>query len=224
MAEDPLNRVRSVGVFAVLRAPSAAAALDATAALLRGGISGIEVTYSTPDAAAVIAEATRRYGDVAYVGAGTVTTPAQAREAAEAGAAFLVSPGTLAGLVAAMKATGAVTMTGALTPTEVMQATEAGADIVKIFPAFSVGPSFIRALRGPFPQVPLLPTGGVTSQDLGEWLVAGAVAVGAGGELVPASALAHGDVDEIVRRARLFRDALDRARGSTESIDGHLTT
>jgi 2-dehydro-3-deoxyphosphogluconate aldolase/(4S)-4-hydroxy-2-oxoglutarate aldolase len=212
MAEDRLIRARDAGVFAVLRAPAAAAALDAIDALVRGGITGIEVTYSTPDAAAVIAEAIRRHGDVAYVGAGTVTAAAQAREAADAGAAFLVSPGTVPALAAQMRATGAVAMTGALTPTEVMTATAAGVDVVKIFPASAVGPSFLRALRGPFPDVPLMPTGGVTPENLAEWFAAGAVAVGAGGDLVPASALAAGDTDEVTRRARLFRDALERAR------------
>lgn len=212
MTDDRLIRARGAGVFAVLRAPGVEAALDAIEALVRGGITGIEVTYSTPDAAVVIAESISRHGDVAYVGAGTVTTPAQAREAADAGAAFLVSPGSLPWLTAEMCATGAVAMTGALTPTEVMSATAAGADVVKIFPASAVGPSFLRALRGPFPDVPLMPTGGVTPVNLGEWFAAGAVAVGAGGDLVPASALAAGDTDEIARRARLFRGALDGAR------------
>lgn len=212
MTDDRVVRASAAGVFAVLRAPSATVALEAIAALAQGGITGIEVTYSTPEAAAVIAEAIRRHGDALYVGAGTVTTPAQAREAADAGAAFLVSPGTLPDLTAAMTATGAVTMTGALTPTEVMLAMEAGADIVKIFPASWVGPSFVRALRGPFPHVPLMPTGGVTPQNLVEWFAAGVVAVGAGGELVPASALADGDMKHIERRARLFREALDAVR------------
>ena len=113
---DALARLRATGVLAVVRAPHAESALDVADALLAGGVSGIEVTYSTPDAAAVIAELVRRHGEAAYIGAGTVTTATQAEEAAGAGAQFLVSPGTLAPLTAAMRATGVTVMTGALTP------------------------------------------------------------------------------------------------------------
>lgn len=210
---DRLGPIRAAGVLAVLRAPSAEAALDAVDALVRGGIAGIEVTYSTPDAARVISETLSRYGDGVLVGAGTVTTSEQARESADAGAAFLVSPGTLPDLTEAMKATGLVTMTGALTPTEVMTAVALGSDVVKIFPAALGGPTYLNALRGPFPHAPLIPTGGVTPDNLAAWFAAGAVAVGAGGDLVPAAALASGDTAEIQRRASLFSAALHRARG-----------
>ncbi|MEV8265983.1 bifunctional 4-hydroxy-2-oxoglutarate aldolase/2-dehydro-3-deoxy-phosphogluconate aldolase [Microbacterium sp. NPDC076911] len=209
---DRLSAARSAGVLAVLRAPSSEAALDAIDALVRGGITGIEVTYSTPDAAAVIAAAKDRHGESAYVGAGTVTTGAQAREAADAGAAFLVSPGTLAELAGEMRATGVVTMTGALTPSEVMTAQQLGVDVVKIFPASLGGPAYLGALRGPFPTANLMPTGGVTPENLGAWFAAGAVAVGAGGDLVPGKALATGDFAEIERRARLFATALQAAK------------
>jgi len=211
-ASRSLDPVRSAGVLAVLRAPSPGSALDAIDALIRGGITGIEVTYSTPDAAAVIAQVIDRYGDDVFVGAGTVMTPAQAHEAAEAGAAFLVSPGTLPDTTAAIQATGALTMTGALTPTEVMTALRFGVDVVKIFPASLGGPPYLRALRGPFPDAPLMPTGGVTPENLADWFRSGAVAVGAGGDLLPGSALAAGDTDEIERRARLFADALRAVR------------
>ena len=217
MSDPALVRsaVRSAGVLAVLRAPDADTALDAIGALLRGGVTGIEVTYSTPDAARVISEAIARHGTSALVGAGTVTTPAQAREAADAGAAFLVSPGTRQPLAEAMRATGAVVMTGALTPSEVMAALELGSDFVKIFPASLGGPGYLRALRGPFPDLALMPTGGVNPGNLGAWFAAGAVAVGAGGDLVPSSALAARDLAEITRRARLFADALRAARAET---------
>ena len=205
---DPLHRLRANGVLAVLRAPSTSAAHAAIDALVRGGITGIEVTYSTPDAAAVIAEAIARHGEQIYVGAGTVTTSAQVTEAAEAGAAFLVSPGTVAELSAAMIGAGTITMTGALTPSEVMTAHALGTDVVKLFPASLGGPSYLSALRAPFPHVPLMPTGGVTPDNLGDWFSAGAIAVGAGGDLVPGKALAVGDIDEIERRARLFHTAL----------------
>lgn len=203
-----LDSIRAAGVIAVLRAPTAAIALGAVDALVRGGITGIEVTYSTPDTASVIARLIDRYGDRAVIGAGTVTTAEQAREAAEAGASFLVSPGTRPEVARAMRATGALTMTGALTPSEVMTATSLGVDVVKIFPASLGGPGYLSALRGPFPAVPLMPTGGVAPENLAEWFAAGALAVGAGGELLPASALRDGDVGEIERRARCFAEAL----------------
>lgn len=209
---DLLAPTRAAGVLAVLRAPSPAVALDAIDALVRGGVAGIEVTYSTPDAPSVIATAIDRYGDRAHVGAGTVTTPAQAREAADAGAAFLVSPGTIPEIVEAMRATGTTTMTGALTPTEVMTALGLGVDVVKIFPASLGGPSYLGALRGPFPDATLMPTGGVTPDNLAAWFAAGAIAVGAGGDLVPGNALATGDFAEIERRARLFAAALAAVR------------
>lgn len=210
---DRLSRARSAGVLAVLRAPSAEAALETSEALIRGGITGIEVTYSTPDAPAVIRELVARHGDAAYVGAGTVTTPAEAEAAAEAGAAFLVSPGTLPDLTRAMLGTGAVVMTGALTPTEVMTALALDVDVVKIFPASLGGPSYLGALRGPFPHAPLMPTGGVSPDNLAAWFGAGAVAVGAGGDLANGASIAVGDWDDIARRARLFADALAAVRG-----------
>lgn len=209
---DLLARARATGVLAVLRAPSADAALHTADALIRGGVTGIEVTYSTPDAPAVIRELLARHGDGAYVGAGTVTTAAEAEAAADAGAAFLVSPGTLPDLTAAMRATGAVVMTGALTPTEVMTALELEVDVVKIFPASLGGPAYLGALRGPFPHAPLMPTGGVTPDNLAGWFQAGAVAVGAGGDLANSASIAVGDWDDLEARARRFAAALTACR------------
>ncbi|WP_110590243.1 bifunctional 4-hydroxy-2-oxoglutarate aldolase/2-dehydro-3-deoxy-phosphogluconate aldolase [Microbacterium suaedae] len=214
---DPqtLDRVKEAGVFAVLRAPSAGCAIDAIAALVRGGITGIEVTYSTPDAPRVIREAAARHGSEIVLGAGTVTTEEEAERAAEAGAEFLVSPGTRPAVARAMRGTGCVTMTGALTPSEVMEATELGVDIVKIFPASLGGPSFVKALRGPFPDVSIMPTGGVTADNLADWFAAGAVAVGAGGDLCSPAALATGRFDEVESAARAYRAALDAVRGES---------
>lgn len=209
---DRLARARSAGVLAVLRAPSPESALDTAEALIRGGISGIEVTYSTPEAPAVIRELISRHGADAYVGAGTVTTPAEAAAAAEAGAEFLVSPGTLPDLTRAMIETGTVVMTGALTPSEVMEARELGVDVVKIFPASLGGPSYLGALRGPFPDAPLMPTGGVTPDNLAEWFAAGAVAVGAGGDLARGASIAAGDWADIEQRAVRFAAALAAVR------------
>lgn len=208
---DILAPLADARVLAVVRAPSAQSALLAADALVAGGILGLEITYSTPDAPAVIRELDARYGERIYLGAGTVTTPEQATRAADAGARFLVSPGTRRDLTAAMKDTGRLVLTGALTPSEVMAAIDYGSDVVKIFPASLGGPAFLASLRGPFPDVALLPTGGVTPDNIGAWFAAGAVAVGAGGDLVSGADLASGRYDEVERKARLFAAAGRRA-------------
>ncbi len=208
-----LSRARTTGILAVLRAPSPELALEATEAIIRGGVTGIEVTFSTPDAPAVIRELIARHGDSAYVGAGTVTTPEQAALAADAGAEFLVSPGTLPDLTRAMLDTGRVVMTGAMTPTEVMGALALGVDVVKIFPASLGGPSYLGALRGPFPDAPLMPTGGVSPDNLAAWFAAGAVAVGAGGDLANGASIAASDWTDIEQRAVRFTTALAAVRG-----------
>lgn len=204
---DLLATLKANRILAVVRAPSAESALRATEALVAGGITGIEITFSTPETPRVIRELVARYGEQIYLGAGTVTTPEEADKAAEAGARFLVSPGTRRELTAIMKATGLVVMTGALTPSEVMAAIEYGVDVVKIFPASLGGPPYLKSLRGPFPNVPLMPTGGVTPENIGDWFAAGAVAVGAGGDLVSGADLAAERYDEVERKARLFRSA-----------------
>ncbi|MBC6496471.1 bifunctional 4-hydroxy-2-oxoglutarate aldolase/2-dehydro-3-deoxy-phosphogluconate aldolase [Microbacterium sp. 4-7] len=209
---DRLSRARSAGVLAVLRAPSPELALEASEAIIRGGVTGIEVTFSTPDAPAVIRELIARHGDAAYIGAGTVTTAEQAVLAADAGAEFLVSPGTLPALTRAMLETGRVVMTGAMTPTEVMGALELGVDVVKIFPASLGGPSYLGALRGPFPDAPLMPTGGVSPDNLADWFRAGAVAVGAGGDLANGASLAASDWADIEQRSARFAAALAATR------------
>ena len=204
----------AAGVFAVLRAPSADKCIRAANALVAGGITGIEVTFSTPDAAAAIREIGRRHGDAVLVGAGTVLTKAQVQEARHAGARFLVSPGTDPQLVPAMVGTGCLVVAGALTPSEVMAAVRLGAGVVKIFPASVGGTGFFRALRGPFPDVPLMPTGGVDADNLGDWFAAGAVAVGAGSDLCPPVLMADGYWAEITERARRYRAAMDLARSA----------
>lgn len=209
---DPLAALRAATVVAVLRAPTAEAGIQATDALVAGGVTGIEITYSTPDAAAVIREVRRRHGDAVHLGAGTVLEPRQAREAVDAGAEFLVSPGTDPELTGAMLGTGATVLCGALTPSEVMAALRLGVHVVKLFPASLGGPAFLKALRGPFPQVDFVPTGGVNAGNLAEWLAAGAVAVGAGGELCPAAAMASGDWATITASARQFSAAAREAR------------
>ncbi len=210
--DDPLAALRAATVVAVLRAPTADAGIRASAALIAGGVTGIEITYSTPDAAAVIRTVREQHGDAVYLGAGTVLQPAQAVEAVDAGAEFLVSPGTEPGLAAAMLDTGVTVLSGALTPSEVMATLACGVHVVKLFPASLGGPSYLKSLRGPFPHVTFVPTGGVDAGNLGDWLAAGAVAVGAGSDLCSPAAMAAGDWETITATAQRFATAARRAR------------
>jgi len=199
-----LERLRDTRVVAVIRAPDADGAIAAVDALVRGGVTGIEITYSTPDVPRVLTAVRDRHGDGVLLGAGTIRTPDEAREAHAAGAEFLVSPGLDDEVVAAMLGTGATTMGGALTPTEVMRAVKLGVHVVKVFPASLGGPAYVKSLRGPFPDVPFMPTGGVSAGNVADWFAAGVIAVGAGGELCGAADIAEGRFEQIERRAREF--------------------
>lgn len=195
------EQLRQVGIIAVVRAPSAESAIAGVEALVRGGVTGIEITFSTPETARVISHLADRFGDGILLGAGTVVRPEQAAEAAASGASFLVSPGVSRTVATAMTDTGLTTMLGALTPSEVMAALELGADVVKIFPAGFAGPKLISSFRGPFPDVVMMPTGGVSTANLADWLATGVVAVGAGSELISGADLAAGRFDLIEQRA-----------------------
>ena len=207
-----LKRIADLGLLAVLRAPDPAGARRAVDALVEAGVLGIEITYSTPDAASVIADVKQNYGDEVLVGAGTLITRAQVAEAAEAGASYLVSPGLDDEVVASMQTTSLPAMAGVLTPTEVMRGVGLGVDVMKLFPGSLGGPSYLRSLRGPFPDVPFMPTGGVSADNVGDWLVAGAVAVGAGSELASAGDISSGDFAGIREKGRRFLVAIREAR------------
>ncbi len=210
----PIDSLADIGIIAVIRAPSADIAVDAVRAVVRGGVRGIEITYTTPDATAAIARISAEFADDVLLGAGTLRSPSQVADAVAAGARFLVSPGYDLEVAEAMSATGRTVMIGAITPTEVMAAERAGAHAVKLFPASLHGPALLRNLRGPFPETAFVPTGGITIANLGDWVKAGAVALGAGGELVSRSDLAGGRFDTITRRARGFVEACRAARGA----------
>jgi len=171
-----LNRIKEAGVVAVIRGPSPELTVKMVEALVKGGVIGIEITYSTPNAADVVRQLDAHFGDSIILGMGTLTEPLQAKEAREAGARFLVSPVCDPVLGKAMIDSGLAVMIGALTPTEVLQAFKLGSDVVKIFPGSTVGPSYIKALKGPFPAIPLMPTGGVSIANVGEWFAAGVFA------------------------------------------------
>ncbi len=207
-----LETVKALGVVAVIRGPSAELTVKMVDALVSGGITGIEVTYSTPNAEQVVAELASKYGDKIVLGMGTLTEPRQAQSAKSAGASYLVSPICETKLVEAMVASGLAVMAGALTPTEVFQAYKLGADVVKIFPGSLAGPAYVKALRGPFPYIQFMPTGGVSAANLGEWFAAGVIAVGAGSELCPPNLAKEGKFDEITHRAAEFAQAVPAAR------------
>ena len=185
----------------------------AAEAVCEGGISIVEITMTVPGAVEVIRELAKRAGTEILVGAGTVLNAEMARRCVEAGAEFLVSPGFHRGMVEFAVREGKLVMAGALTPTEVITAWEAGADFVKVFPCGLVGGAkYIKALRGPLPHVPLVPTGGVNLETAGEFIAAGAAALGVGGELVSAEALKAGRTEIIVEGARRFVDVVRGAR------------
>lgn len=209
---ETLIKIEQIGLLAVIRGPSQELTLKMVEALVRGGAIGIEITYTTPNAAEVVAALDQRFGDEIMLGMGTLTQPAQAAEARAAGARFLVSPHTEPALAKAMVATGLPVMMGALTPSEVVQASSLGADVIKIFPGSLGGPSYLKALRGPFPAIKMMPTGGVSIDNVADWFAAGAVAVGAGGELCPTAWAKEGRFEDIAQRAREFVAAVQAAR------------
>ncbi len=211
---ETLERIKSLGLLAVLRGPSEALTLKMVEALVEGGVLGIEITYSTPNADAVVRSLNARFGDAIVLGMGTLTQLGQAREAQAAGARFLVSPHTDQELAEAMAATGLPFMMGGLTPTEVHLAHRLGSAVVKLFPGSLGGPDYLRSLKGPFPRIPMMPTGGVSQTNVREWFAAGAFAVGAGSELCPTSWAREGRFSDITQRAREFVAAVQAARST----------
>ncbi len=210
--QETLKRILELGLLAVIRGPSVDLTVKMVEALIRGGVCGIEITYSTPDAEEVVQQLDQRFGETILLGMGTLTRLEQAETAKAAGAKFLVSPHCRPELAQAMVASGLVTMVGAFTPTEVENAYRLGSDVVKIFPGSLSGPAYIKALKGPFPHIPMMPTGGVSAENVGDWFAAGVVAVGAGSELCPLQWAKEGRFDEITQRAREFCSAVESAR------------
>ena len=214
-----VQSLRDAGIVAVVRTPSADEAVKVVEALAAGGVMAAEVTFTVPDAAKAIAAVRDKVkaGDLppdVLLGAGTVITADQAEAAVDAGATYLVSPHLCAGVMHVAARRDVAALPGALTPAEVFAAHESGGDIIKVFPATRMGPSYLKDLRGPYPNISLMPTGGVSVSNLHEWLDAGAVAVGVGSELVDKQAVARGDFAEITSRAAVFVEALAKLRGN----------
>ena len=210
-----LNTLKTGGLVPVIRADSAEVALRITEALVEGGIRTIEITMTVPDALLAIRSVASRFGQEILLGAGTVTDRTMAVGALEAGAEFLVCPCLVPEVIASAQELGVAVLPGAMTPTEVFSAWSLGGDIVKVFPASHAGGAgYLKALKGPFPEIDLLPTGGVNLDTIAGFIEAGAVAVGVGGELVLKSAIAAGAFDRITVLARQFVEALERARAA----------
>ena len=213
--QEVLAALRDGGIVPVIRADSADTALRIVDALVSGGIRTLEITMTVPDAIGAIKAVSDRFGSSVLLGAGTVTSRALAEGSLDAGAEFLVTPCVVPDVIAVAKERGVAVLPGAMTPTEVFTAWSSGGDIVKIFPASNVGgASYLKALKGPFPQIPLCPTGGVNLQTIGEFVKAGAAAVGVGGELVSKAAIDAGDYGKITELAKQYVSALSAARGT----------
>lgn len=211
--EETRQQIASIGIVPVIRASTSEKAFLAVDALRKGGISVVEVTLTVPGAERVIEALRKQFESALLVGAGTVLNPESARRCLEAGAQFIVSPGLNTATVGFVNAKDVLMIAGALTPTEIMAAWESGSDVVKIFPCNVVGGAgYIKSLKGPFPQIPLIPTGGVNLQTAGDFLRAGAEALGVGSEMVPASALESGKPEVITSLARQFMQIVEEVR------------
>ena len=212
------DRIIEIGIIPVVRASSHREARIAADAVCEGGIHIVEITMTVPGAVDVIRELTKGGSSDFLVGAGTVLNPEAARRCLDAGAQFLVSPGLNVQTIELAAREGKLMMAGALTPTEVITAWDAGSDIVKVFPCGNVGGAkYIKALKGPFPHIPLIPTGGVNLNTAAEFIEAGAIALGIGGELVQAEALKLNKPEIIVETARMFLAIIKQARARLAS-------
>jgi 2-dehydro-3-deoxyphosphogluconate aldolase / (4S)-4-hydroxy-2-oxoglutarate aldolase len=210
-----LDRISEVGIVPVIRADSETNALRIAEALIGAGLDVIEITMTVPNATRAMEALARQFGSDVVLGAGTITSAAMAAAAIDAGCTFLVTPCVVPDVIAAAKARRVPVICGALTPTEIFSAHRAGADLVKVFPASAVGgPAYIRAVRGPFPHIGLVATGGVGLDTVTAYFDAGVVALGVGGELISRAAVAAGDFQAVADAGRSFVEEARRARKS----------
>ena len=217
---DVMGRIGEVGIVPVVRAATVEDATNAVEAIRAGGIPVVEITMTVPNAISVIGEVAERYRSEVLIGAGTVTTSEQADACIRAGAQFLVSPGLSLAVLSAASSQSILAIPGALTPTELMTAQEHGALAVKIFPCGNLGgPKYLRSLRAPFPNASLIPTGGVNATNAGEFIAAGAFALGVGADLVDTAALREGNLQKITTGALQLVQAVAAAR---EALTGKM--
>ena len=214
--EKALGQIREVGLIPIVRAPSAEVAMAAAEAIVESGVGILEITMTVPSALSVLREVARRFDGRALIGAGTVLDAKTCRRAIARGAEFIVTPALVLPVIRQARRLKRACIPGALTPTEIFaahQAVVAGPDLVKVFPCGPVGgPAYIKAIRGPLPDIPLVPTGGVTVETVPAFMRAGAAAVAVGGELVDVKALAAGRVETVTENARKFLEAVRTGR------------
>jgi 2-dehydro-3-deoxyphosphogluconate aldolase/(4S)-4-hydroxy-2-oxoglutarate aldolase len=215
---EDLQRLVDSGVVAVMRGADADTIVEVATALLDGGVTAFEITADNPDATALIAEVAASFdASEAIVGAGTVLDGGTARDVITSGAEFVVGPTFDRGVVETCNRYGVPVAPGVLTPTEALTAFEAGADVVKVFPASSVGPGHLASIAGPLPQIPLMPTGGIDVDNVADYIEAGAAVVGAGGALMNEAAIERGDYGAITETAREFTERIEAARAGDRS-------
>jgi 2-dehydro-3-deoxyphosphogluconate aldolase/(4S)-4-hydroxy-2-oxoglutarate aldolase len=213
--EAKLRQILDCGIVAVVRSADASQLVGVVAARAEGGISVAEITMTVPDALEVLRQVRRQLGDRVLLGAGTILDAETGRAALLAGAEYLVAPTFNPEVIRLCRRYDKLVMPGALTPTEILAAWEAGADIVKVFPADVVGPAFFKALRGPLPQIRLMPTGGVDLNTAAAFLQAGACCLGVGGQLVEPRAIATGNFDRIRELARQYAALVRQVRAAS---------
>ncbi len=218
---DVVRAIEASGVVAIIRLHDSQAGHDVALALADGGVTALEVTMTVPGAVRLIEQLAATLPSNVLIGAGTVLDPETARSVILAGARFVVSPVCRPAVIEMCHRYDVAAMPGCFTPTEILGAWEAGADVVKVFPATALGPGFFKDLRGPLPQVKLMPTGGVTRENAGEWIRAGACAIGVGTALVDGAAVAARRFADISANARHFIEAVAIARagaGAREAV------
>jgi 2-dehydro-3-deoxyphosphogluconate aldolase/(4S)-4-hydroxy-2-oxoglutarate aldolase len=217
-SKEILAFITEVGIVPVVRTSSAESAIQAVEAIYAGGVRAAEITMTVPGALHALEKVADKFGGKIVLGAGTVLDPETARACMLAGAEFFVTPNLRLSTIEMAKRYSKVICPGALTPTEVITAWEAGADVVKIFPCGNVGGAkYIKALKGPFPHIEMIPTGGVNLETAGDFLKAGACAVAVGGELVDAKTIKEGRFDIIENRARQYLAAIAKARAEMQA-------
>jgi len=206
-------RLNEAKLLGIIRVQASKELVQIAQALQRGGLKCIEITMTTPCALRAIEETAVKLDGV-FIGAGTVLDAPTARQAILAGAEFLVTPTVKLDVIQMARRYGVVVIAGAMTPTEILTAWEAGADMVKVFPANVLGPGYLKAVHGPLPQIPLVPTGGITAENAGEFIKAGAAVVCAGGWLVDKKAVAEGRYEVLTERARQLVTAVEKAKAA----------
>ena len=210
--EVQLQRVLDSGIVAVVRSPDSQQLVEAAKALADGGVNVVEITMTVPDALDVVRQVRKALGDRLLLGAGTVLDVETCRAALLAGAEYIVAPTLNLDVIRQCRRYNKLVMPGAFTPTEILAAWEAGADIVKVFPADVVGPAFFKAMCGPLPQIRLMPTGGVDLTTAAAFLKAGACCLGVGGQLVEPRAVAEGNFNRIRDLARQYVAIVQQTR------------